>query len=478
MSLAFEESPLPIGDGDSLGTVTDDISAVCWLPTKPLERMFSEIRTSGDGQPTLLLRGDTEVLNEVQDALSSDGIVHGEIVTFLRTRPWMFFGTSFTVIGPLNETYYLPPDRLTEVGFRPRAILMGRHLRTEQACFRQASFSFDLLHHLINHRLPIPTFDFSNGLGDQRVPTLGVQMPDWSASAATSLGEVTVSSWWAEASGRSRLEIERRDEIRVESEDHLPLDQWMHEVQTPLEALLAFLLNSAVSTKTLGFIPDTDGDSRWTYVIARSVHVLAEHHQDEEHHHEPLFRLDESPIPLSELIGAWFVAWHRHRDSITLLLADYGDLHMTPEFHFLSMVQAVEGWHRSLAKTSGGGRVSLKTRLLELFDPVKMTPLGLVFGGDRRLDETAEAVRTTRDHLTHRFPETKSDPVHLWLKEKELNVLAGVLGATIASHLLNELGLAFADQQDTLTRSRRFNWAVMNYQPIFHQRRGDLDSAE
>lgn len=300
-------------------------------------------------------------------------------------------------------------------------------------------------------------------------------MPPWSASAATSMGEVTVSSWWAEATGRLRLEIERRDEVRVQSEDYLSLDQWMREVQTPLEALLTFLLNSAVSAKTLGFIPDSQGEPWWTYVVARSIHVQAEHHQDEELYCEPLFRLDESPIPLAELLKAWFVAWHQHSDSITLLLADHGTLHMTPETHFLSMVQAAEGWHRSVATTPRGRRVSLKSRLIDLFNPVKMTPLGLVFGGDRRLDETAETIRTTRDHLTHRLSEADSNPIYLWLDEKELNVLAGILGAVLASHLLNEIGLGFADQRDTLNRSRRFNWAVMNYQPIFHNRRGGLD---
>lgn len=464
-------------------------------------RLDGALHVEPDGTPVVTLRGAAADLEVAQEVLAeSDGSLRGELMYDIEQDPW--FGREFVAVGPCESTYLLPPGTTTEIELGVAAVLFGDGPIEDSDGFLKAHMSFDGLSGLISHQLPNPAASWL-GEGHRSVT---VDLPDWRETASTAIGEVSVYASFSEATSRYRHTIERTVSISVESTHERSLQEWLSEVVAPIEALLTFLRDRAVRLTSLQFAFD--------HVPIGNVRVLARGLMSEVwtgnesadtttksdwiSRREVLFRLDEPPVPLPDLVAAWFELWVSHAPVLSLFLRDRFDSRTRTDVLFLSRMQAAEGLHRGLEsfpqqrwsddefsslkkglrdsdlvgdqKQWIGVRIqwnepSQRERLRDLCTAVQDTPLGLIFGGDK-LKRFIDIAIATRNDLTHRLEDESPD---IWRGELELGVLAECVGLVVDSHVLEMLGVPFDSQRAILANQRRFRWTTSVFQPTFHR---------
>ena len=480
----------------------DSLTAQFWLPGHSSDQLAGELILNNDGAPKISVQGKADHLKAIQSALSVEGgLIHGRADFPGREHQDLRFGNQLTVFGDLEYTYDLPrSDQHFGVEWEPKMVVRGPRLE-EPPKSEKCTFSFNTMPVFLDRRLISST---SESLSAAR-ETLWIELDH--LDLASRAGDIKVRLWGAtqQLKGQRSLHFDQMEEFVCEAPSQLSVDDWHSDVVEPIRYLLSLLFPAPTKCVFLSFgglATDADTWRAWR-VYQRGIALVAEPMDEAASIREhPILRLtDRGPIPFDSLIPKWFSLWSSQRDPIRLLLNDsirQGDL--SPELIFLTAVQALEGFHRGLTGMpqqarsedehsalvsqilnldfSDGDRrwiedrikwnePSLRKRLRDLSTPIESVPLGLVLGGGRRTSHFIDIVTRTRNWLSHR---TTVDSPQIWTEDEELMVLGECIRTIVVIHILDELGISFADQHEFTRQDRRFDVANRWFQPLYRKR--------
>jgi hypothetical protein len=306
-----------------------------WLPENPRRRVFGVLRAAPDEEVTLSVAGGLDttsskltILGETQD---------GVAVTLLRCIPRGTKGWgAFT-------------NRLTEVEsqeFLAHEALFGRrYAEGDQARFRFTEVTYEHLPELIGESTIgtlTPDVDgYERSIGIRKGKESVVHYGDTEIRFATgttqsfSPGNVTLRS-----EGRLYLFIKRA----------LTLKEWHQEFLTPIGYLTTLALGKRCMVTDQSVLEHAPW---WTYVkrdkSPPTVRVQRGERLETSNrlHGGPFFSLSEEGIVFEDVLSSWLSAWAVLKLPMDLYFdAVYGRFSYL-ETSFLSLVQAVEGYHRS-----------------------------------------------------------------------------------------------------------------------------------
>jgi hypothetical protein len=232
------------------------------------------------------------------------------------------------------------------------------------------------------------------------------------------------------------VELKNHCDLAISRERKSDALDWVQERHFALWQLLTFLTGQSIEMTSLSVHGSTkkfDGrPSSWAHWTAYRPLKIRDYQGA-----RLLAGMLFSAPTLKDTVGNVFVSWFEKADATkplrNALFAIMRDEYPFLETQFLALVQALEGYSRSLAPTVDR---KLKDRILALIadvDPLvrsQAKPNPEVF---------AESVVATRDNLTHLFP-TPPKP-HLLIGERDLYPSLFVLQSLAMSHLLGHAGL-------------------------------------
>lgn len=183
--------------------------------------------------------------------------------------------------------------------------------------------------------------------------------------------------------------------IRIEPLRPQGLD-WFFEQLGKITTLLSFIAGTAMSPDQIA-ARAADSDTELSVLVALRQELICGHKKADD-----FFMLRQGMgIELSEVFGNWFALYERIAMPSQLALSIFSSEKLWLHVEFISLIQALEGFHRATAtipESSDKSRPSLKRRLDELTHRLSPSIRKVILNGDGSLPKSWVA---TRNYFTH-----------------------------------------------------------------------------